>query len=147
MVRTADAAGVTAVLVADEVVDAFNPNAIRASTGAVFALPAVAADREGIVEFLRARGVALFAAALGGDRAHTDADLTGPAAIVIGPEDAGLDQAWLAAARASQPRGGLLKIPMRGRSVDSLNAAAAAAILLFEAVRQRSIQPPRYQPR
>lgn len=141
MVRTADAAGAAGVLVAGGVVDAFNPNAIRASTGAVFTLPVVGAGDEETLAFLRSRGAGLFAAALPalGERltAHTEADFRGPTAIVIGPEDTGLSDFWLDAARAARPRGGIVTIPMQGRSADSLNASNAAAVLLFEAVRQR----------
>lgn len=166
MVRTADAAGVTGVIVADGVVDAFNPNAIRASTAAVFVVPVVAATRERVAEFLRSRGVRAFAAVApevtghgaagtpprgnqpgGGqpirgtpsnDKAvvtYSRADFTKPSAIVIGPEDTGLDPAWLKLIDDSG--GARITIPMRGRATDSLNASNAAAILLFEALRQR----------
>ena len=147
MVRTADAAGVTGVIVADGIVDAFNPNAIRASTAAVFVVPVVAATRERVAEFLRMRHVRAFAAvappaegsmaaASGGVViAYSRADFTGPSAIVIGPEDTGLDPAWL---KLTEDTGGArITIPMHGRAADSLNASNAAAILLFEALRQR----------
>ncbi|MCE9590009.1 MAG: RNA methyltransferase [Planctomycetes bacterium] len=131
MLRTADAAGVTAVLVADAVVDAFNPNAIRASTGAVFTLPVLGATGEEARHMLRGRGVRLLAATPDGATPHTRTDMTGAVALVIGPEDTGLDEAWLKEAA------GRVSIPMLGRSTDSLNASVAAAVLLFEARRQR----------
>lgn len=131
MVRTADAAGCVGVLVADGVVDAFNPNAIRASTGAVFTLPVLGGGGDEVRQMLQKRGVKLAAAAPGGVTGHTKANLKGPLALVIGAEDKGLDQAWLAAAEAR------VAIPMRGKTADSLNASVAAAILLFEARRQR----------
>ena len=138
MARSASAAGVSAVLVADGEVDPLNPNAIRASTGAVFSLPIVAAPSADIIAFLRARNVRLFAADPEGAQPYTSVDLTGPAALVIGAEDRGLDPIWRSAARES---GSLITIPMRPGIVDSLNASNAAAILLFEAVRQRQQAP------
>ena len=127
MARTADAAGADALLVGDAQADPWNPNAIRASTGAVFTLPIVETAREE----LEALPVQKVAAALGAMSAYADADLTKPTAILIGAEDAGLPGAWRAVADVE------VEIPMRGTTADSLNASAAAAILLFEAVRQR----------
>lgn len=131
MVRTADAAGCVGVLVADGVVDAFNPNAIRASTGAVFTLPVLGGGGDEVRQMLKGRGVRLAAATPTGAELHMKANLKGPLALVIGAEDKGLDEAWLGAAEAR------VAIPMRGRTADSLNASVAAAILLFEARRQR----------
>lgn len=135
MARTAAAAGVAAMLVADGVVDAFNPNAIRASTGAVFSLPIIGGDSVTLIAWLRERGAAIVAASLGGrDLYHDAPDMRGPTALAIGAEDTGLPAIWLQSSRDH------VCIPMaRATSpvVDSLNAAAAAAVLLFEAVRQR----------
>jgi TrmH family RNA methyltransferase len=128
MARTADAAGADALLVADAPVDPWNPNAIRASTGAVFTLPIVETTRDELAELT----VQKVAAVLGARTAHTHADLTRPTAILIGAEDAGLPDDWRALADVQ------VEIPMRGATADSLNASAAAAVLLFEAVRQRS---------
>lgn len=137
MVRSAEAAGCSAVIAAGAPVDAFNPNAIRASTCAVFSTPTIVVTEAEAIVWLRQQGVRVFAATLGeGSVAHTDADLaTGPLAIAIGPEDAGLDGRWLAAADATG--GARVRIPMRGTVVDSLNASSAAAVLLFESLRQR----------
>jgi RNA methyltransferase, TrmH family len=142
MARTADAAGAAGLLVADAVVDPFNPNAIRASTGAVFTLPIVAADSDRLVRWLRDRPTPLrpIAADPSAPTAHSDTDLTGPLAIIIGAEDTGLPGAWLDLARR---HGAVVSIPMSGRSADSLNASVAAGVLLFEAVRQRSRQSDR----
>ena len=135
MVRTASAAGCDAVLCAGGRVDAFNPNAIRSSTAAVFGMPIVSADEELILGFLERHGIRLAVATPVGGTSHTQADLRGPLAIVIGREETGLDERWLAAA---QKRGGVrVMIPMQGGLVDSLNASASAAVLLFEARRQR----------
>lgn len=139
MVRTADAAGCDAVLATGAAgerrghVDAFNPNAIRTSTCAVFSLPTVAVPAEAAIHWLTDRGVRAFAATPHGATDHAHADWRGPAAVVIGAEDVGLDKAWLGA--ADRTGGQRVSIPMRGRLVDSLNASAAAAVLLFEARR------------
>jgi TrmH family RNA methyltransferase len=129
MARSADAAGADALLVAGAEADPWNPNAIRASTGATFTLPVV----EATLADVRALGVPLAAAVVDAADAipYTEADLTGPTAIVVGAEDAGLPPAWRNAADVR------VAIPLRARTADSLNAATAAAILLFEAVRQR----------
>ena len=135
MVRSASAAGAAAVLVGDAVVDPFHPNAIHASTGAVFTLPVVSAPSAEIRAFLKQHGIALLAATPAGDTDYSRADMAGAVALVIGTEDVGLDAAWLDAAKA--PSGAKIVIPMPGQAVDSLNASTAAAVLLFEAVRQR----------
>jgi TrmH family RNA methyltransferase len=128
MARTADAAGADALLVAGAHVDPWNPNAVRASTGAVFTLPIVEATREEIAALPHTK----VAAVLGASRSHTDADYSEPVAFLIGAEDDGLSGEWRAVADSE------VEIPMRGASADSLNASAAAAVLLFEAVRQRA---------
>jgi TrmH family RNA methyltransferase len=127
MARTADAAGADALLVADARSDPWNPNAIRASTGAVFTLPILDVTREDV----RQLGTQKIAAVLGAPTSHSDADLAPPTAFLVGAEDEGLPQAWRDAADFE------VAIPMHARTVDSLNAAASAAVLLFEAVRQR----------
>jgi TrmH family RNA methyltransferase len=128
MARTADAAGADALLVADANVDPWNPNAIRASTGAVFTLPIVHATRDEIAALPHRK----IAAVLGAGRAHTDADYSAPTVFLVGAEDEGLSPDWRAVADTE------VEIPMRGAAADSLNASAAAAVLLFEAVRQRA---------
>ena len=127
--RSAEAAGADALLVAEAHADPFNPNAIRSSTGAVFTLPIVESSLEEVLGL----GVSLLAAVPGGGAAHSDTDLVRPVAIAVGAEDRGLPERWRQAAAAE------LSIPIRsGASAESLNAAVAAAILLFEAVRQRA---------
>lgn len=127
MARTADAAGADALVVADAEADAWNPNAIRASTGAVFSLPIVELSRADV----QALDVARVAAVLGARDSYATVDYTRPTAFIVGPEDEGLDDAWRAVADAQ------VAIPMNAATADSLNASAAAAVLLFEAVRQR----------
>jgi RNA methyltransferase, TrmH family len=127
MARSADAAGADALLVADAEADPWNPNAIRASTGAVFTLPILTTSLDDVSSL----DAQLVAAVVDAETEYTDVDLTRATAFVVGAEDEGLDGRWRAAA------GVTVSIPMRGRTTDSLNAANAAAILLFEAVRQR----------
>ncbi len=125
--RAADAAGADALVVGDAEADPWNPNAIRASTGAVFTLPIV----EATVDEIAALPLQRVAAVVDAHAKHTDAELTAPTALLVGAEDSGLDDRWRGVADLE------VSIPMRGRTVDSLNAANAAAVLLFEAVRQR----------
>ena len=127
MARTADAAGADALLVGDANADPWNPNAIRASTGAVFTLPIA----DVTLEDVRALTLQKIAAVVGAQRRYTDADLTKPTAFILGSEDEGLNDAWrdLADERVA--------IPMAASTADSLNAATTAGVLLFEAVRQR----------
>jgi TrmH family RNA methyltransferase len=127
MARTADAAGADALLVADAVSDPWNPNAIRASTGAVFTLPIL----ETTLADVRALPLQKIAAVVGAPTRHSEADLTPPTALLIGAEDDGLDAAWRDAADLQ------VTLPMRARTVDSLNASTAAAVLLYETLRQR----------
>ncbi|HPF79872.1 TrmH family RNA methyltransferase [Nostocoides australiense] len=130
MLRTADAAGVAAVIAADPGTDWGNPNVIRSSKGAVFAVPVASATTAETLAWLGERGYALVATTPDTDLRHTDSDLTGAVAIAVGTEKYGLDEEMFDAATVK------VRIPMAGR-IDSLNAATAAAIVLFEAVRQR----------
>ena len=130
MLRTADAAGVAAVIAADPVTDWGNPNVIRSSKGTVFSVPVASADTEATLAWLDARDLVVVATTPDTDLTHVEADLTGGVAIVVGAEKWGLDERMLHAA------GIRVRIPMAGRA-DSLNAATSAAIVLYEAVRQR----------
>ena len=131
MLRTADAAGAHAVLVCDPHTDVFNPNAIRASLGAIFTVPVVALPSEEAVAFLRSRQIKVMATWLEAAKPLYEADLRQPLALVLGTEATGISPYWVEHADER------LIIPMHGQ-VDSLNVAASAAIVLFEAVRQRS---------
>ena len=131
MARTADAAGADALLVGDANADPWNPNAIRASTGAVFTLPILETTREEVASL----AVRKVAAVLDAHTGHSRLDYTRPTAFIVGAEDTGLDADWRALADE------FVAIPMKGTAADSLNASAAAAVLLFEAVRQRSATP------
>lgn len=130
MLRTADAAGVHAVIVCDRATDLNNPNVVRASIGTLFTVPVAEASTEDTLAWLARKGVRVLAGTPHAEGLHTDADLTGPVAIVVGAEQYGLSEAWMRAATLR------VRIPMFGQA-DSLNVAAAATILLYEAVRQR----------
>ncbi|MCE0486806.1 TrmH family RNA methyltransferase [Ornithinimicrobium sediminis] len=132
MLRTADAAGVDGVLAADPVTDWGNPNLVRASKGTVFSVP-VAADPTAVtLEWLAAHRIPLVAATPDTETEHTDISYAGPVAIAVGAEKDGLTGGVLAAATHR------VRIPMVGRA-NSLNVATSAAIVLYEAVRQRRL--------
>jgi len=130
MLRTADAAGVDAVIAVDPVTDWGNPNVVRGSKGTVFSVPVASATLDATLGWLRAHGIRLLATTPDTETLHTDADLTGAVAIAVGTEKFGLTDEAL---RAADVR---VRIPMHG-NVNSLNASAAAAIVVYEAVRQR----------
>lgn len=131
MLRTADATGVDAVLVCDPHTDVFNPNAIRASLGAIFTVPVVACSSEEAVAFLRSKQIKTMATWLEAAGSLYATDLRQPLAFVLGAEAIGISEFWVEQADER------IIIPMVGQ-VDSLNVSASAAVVLFEAVRQRS---------
>ena len=130
VLRSADGAGVDALVAADPRTDLFNPNTIRASLGTAFTVPLASASTADTLSFLRAGGMRIVAARVDADTVYTDADLGGPLAIVLGAEADGLSAAW------SRPDVSPVRLPMLGVG-DSLNVSVAAAILLYEARRQR----------
>lgn len=131
VLRSADAAGADAVIVCDPLTDLYNPNLIRASLGALFTVPTVATDSETAIRWLRKNGIRIFTAQLQDSERYYDADFRGPTALVMGTESTGLTDRWRQAADRH------IRIPMCGQ-LDSLNVSVSAAILLFEALRQRS---------
>jgi TrmH family RNA methyltransferase len=131
LLRSADAAGVTGVIVCDPTTDLSNPNVVRSSRGTLFTVPLAEATTPETLAWLRSRHISVVATSPQASLAYTDADLRGPVAIVVGAEDSGLSTAWLDQADLS------LRIPMLGK-VNSLNVATAATLLLYEALRQRS---------
>lgn len=131
ILRSADAAGVEAVIVCDPATDIYNPNVVRSSRGALFTVPVVQAASQAVIDWLHERGILIVATTPNTERLYTDADLRGAVAIAAGTEDEGLTQAWLGQADIA------VRIPMRGR-VNSLNVATATTLLMYEAVRQRS---------
>lgn len=134
MMRTAAAAGADALITVGTTVDPFNPNSVRSSTGALFTLPLAISSWEETGPWLEARDVGVLGASPAGRVPLWETDMTGPSAVVIGAEDAGLSE------QAASIAGDLVVIPQTGAGVDSLNASVAAAVFLFEAVRQRSGQ-------
>ena len=130
VLRSADAAGADAVLIGDPLTDLYNPNLIRASIGAVFTVPVVAAPSADIIAFLKERNIQILTAQLQDSSLYYDVDMKRGTALVMGTESTGLTPQWRQAASAH------IRIPMLGR-LDSLNVSVSAAILLFEAVRQR----------
>ena len=131
VLRSADAAGADAVLVCDPLTDLYNPNLIRASIGAVFTVPVACCSSEEAIKWLKSNNISIFTAQLQDSSWYYDTDMRGGTAIVIGTEATGLTAVWREAADAH------IRIPMLGE-LDSLNASVSAAILLFEAVRQRN---------
>lgn len=135
ILRSADAAGVDAVIVCDPLTDLYNPNLIRSSIGGIFSVPCVACTSEECIAFLKQRGIQILTAQLQDSHLYYDTDMRRPTAIVMGTEATGLTDQWREAADAH------IRIPMLGQ-LDSLNVSVSAAILLFEAVRQRqSVKP------
>ncbi|RIK46031.1 MAG: RNA methyltransferase, partial [Chloroflexi bacterium] len=131
ILRTADAAGVDAVLVCDPRVDVWSPNVIRASRGAVFAVPAVEAESLEALEWLQSRRMRVLAATPSAEEEYHNVHMQEPLAIAIGTEDRGLTKLWMENADVR------VKIPMFGR-VNSLNVSIAAALLTYECLRQRN---------
>ena len=132
ILRSADAAGVHAVIVCDRCTDINNPNVVRASIGTLFALPVVESTTENALAWLRARGIRILAATPSAERDYTDADMKRGVALVVGTEKFGLSSRWMGEADEK------VRIPMLGQ-IDSLNVAAATTLLLYEAVRQRKL--------
>jgi TrmH family RNA methyltransferase len=131
VLRSGDAAGLSALIVADGRTDLFNPNAIRASLGTIFSLPVATATAQETLDWLRRQGLAIFAARVEGSVPYTEANYNRPAAVVLGSEAAGLTDVWTADDVTP------LHLPMLG-AADSLNVSAAAAVLFYEALRQRT---------
>jgi TrmH family RNA methyltransferase len=130
ILRSADGAGVNAIVVADTATDLFNPNIIRASIGTVFAVPVAVSSSGDVLTWLQQRQIGIIAARVDGSVDYAAADYSGAVAIALGSEARGLSDAWGELARAS------VKLPMLGVA-DSLNVSATAAVLFYEARRQR----------
>ena len=130
VLRSADAAQADAVVVCDPLTDLYNPNIIRSSIGAIFTVPCVACTSEECITFLKTKNIQILTAQLQDSLPYYDTDMRCGTAIVMGTESTGLTQQWREAADRH------IRIPMNGM-LDSLNVSVSAAILLFEAVRQR----------
>lgn len=132
VLRSADAAKADAVIICDPLTDLYNPNLIRSSIGAVFTVPVIACNSEECIAFFKKKNISILTAQLQDSKLYYDTDMTCGTAIVMGTEATGLTNIWREAADAH------IRIPMLGR-LDSLNVSVSAAILLFEAVRQRNL--------
>jgi len=130
VLRSADGAGADALIVADARTDPFNPNVIRASAGTVFAVALAVAPAAAVIAWLRAREIRIVATRVDAPAAYADADLRGPLAIALGSETDGLSEQWAGAGIES------VSLPMLGIA-DSLNVSVTAAVLMYEARRQR----------
>lgn len=132
ILRSADAVGADAVVAADPVTDLFNPNALRASLGTIFTVPVASGDGPSVRAWLASNGLRVLAARVDGDDVYDGVDLRGPLALVLGSEAAGLTDGWRG------PGIDAVRLPMLGVA-DSLNVSVAAAVLLYEARRQRGL--------
>ena len=130
IIRSAYAAGVDAIIINNEQTDIYNPNVIRASEGLIFRLPVVIASRENTINFLKKENIKVFAAALIGAKNYVEANFKEGSAILLGTESTGLSKEWLKKADE------IIKIPMKA-GIDSLNVSVSAAVLIFEAWKQR----------
>jgi TrmH family RNA methyltransferase len=131
VLRSADAAGVSALVLAAPRTDLFNPNAIRASLGTIFSLPVAAAPADDVLAWLRQQRLQIVAARVEGSAVYTEIDYRPPTALVLGSEALGLSSLWA----GDEVRA--VRLPMLG-AADSLNVSAAAAVLFYEALRQRA---------
>ncbi|MBO4896653.1 MAG: RNA methyltransferase [Prevotella sp.] len=131
ILRSAEAAGIDALIVCDPLTDMYNPNVIRASIGGVFCVPTAVCSSQECIAFLKEHGIKILTAQLQDSYEYYDYDMTQGTAIVMGTESTGLTNQWREAADAH------IRIPMLGR-LDSLNVSVSAAILMYEAVRQRN---------
>jgi TrmH family RNA methyltransferase len=134
ILRTADAARVDALLVCNSRVDVWNPNVVRASRGAVFSVPVAESDNESALKWLNAHHIHVLAATPSAEELYFNLNLSEPVAIAVGTEGEGLTEFWMNGADLK------VKIPMMGK-VNSLNVSVSTALILYEAVRQRSHQP------
>jgi len=133
LLRTADAANLDAVIIADPKGDLYNPNIIRSSVGCIFTNVIATGSSEKIIAFLRNKKISLFTASLEASKNYSEIDFTGPSAIIMGTESTGLTRPWLKNTDQN------IIIPMSGQ-IDSLNVSVSAAILIFEAKRQRAFK-------
>ena len=133
MIRSADAANIDAIILADPKTDQYNPNVIRSSVGGVFTKNIVISSSDEVIKFFKKNNIRMYAATLQNSNKYTDEDYTEASAIIVGTEANGLTQIW----RDHSSKN--INIPMQGE-IDSMNVSVAAAIILFEAKRQRNFK-------
>ena len=134
ILRTADAAGIDAVIICDPQTDFYNPNVIRSSLGCVFTKAIASATSDEAIDWLTKNKINIYGTYLKASRPYYEIDFTKPSAVVLGTEATGLSDAWAKNANAN------IIIPMHGK-IDSMNVSNAAAVVVFEAVRQRRSRP------
>lgn len=132
ILRSADAAGAHGVIIADRCTDIYNPNVVRASVGTLFTLPVIETTSKEALDWLQERDIRIVAGSPSATKNYTEVDLQLPTAIIVGAEQIGLSDYW------AKNCTDFVKIPMQGVA-DSLNVAMATTILLFEVLRQRSV--------
>ena len=132
--RTADAAGIDAVIICDPQTDFYNPNVIRSSLGCVFTKPMASATSEETIAWLKKNKISIYCTYLKASQPYHQIDFTPSSAIVMGAEATGLSAAWVNSADAN------IIIPMMGK-IDSMNVSTSAAVVIFEARRQRGFRP------
>lgn len=130
VLRTADAAGIDAVIICDPRVDFYNPNVIRSSVGCVFSNQIASAPSEETMDWLRSKDIAIFCTSLKASKPYHEVDYTQPCAVIMGTESFGLSPRWINNSTEN------IIIPMQGK-IDSINVSTAAAVVIFEASRQR----------
>ncbi|MDT0688367.1 RNA methyltransferase [Salegentibacter sp. F188] len=133
LLRTADAAKVDAVIIANPKTDLYNPNIIRSSVGCVFTNQIATGSTSEIIAFLKRQNIKIYSAALQSSKVYAEIDFTNASAIVVGTEATGLSSEWLENSDQN------IIIPMSGK-IDSMNVSVAAGILIFEAKRQRGVR-------
>jgi TrmH family RNA methyltransferase len=133
LLRTADAAGANGLIICDPRTDIYNPNIIRASTGGIFTVPVAVAESGTVIQWAKSKRIRIFCTALSASSRYDKVDYTKPSAIVMGTEATGLSEKWLSVSDQN------IIIPMQG-ALDSLNVSVSAAIVIFEACRQRDFQ-------
>ena len=133
VLRTADAAHLDAVIICDPLTDVYNPNAVRSSIGCIFTVPVAVGSVKETHEWLCSKRITSYATSLSADQFYHQCDFTGPTAFVMGTEATGLSDEWLNVADRT------IKIPMGG-TIDSMNVSVSAAIVVFEARRQRNFR-------
>jgi RNA methyltransferase, TrmH family len=130
ILRTADAAGVDGVIICDPHTDFYNANVIRSSVGCVFTKQIAAATSEQSIQWLKQKGISIYCTYLQASKSYHLTDFTKPCAIIMGTESTGLSDVWVKSSDAN------IIIPMQGK-IDSMNVSTAAAVVVFEAKRQR----------
>lgn len=133
LLRTADAANVDAVIIANPKTDLYNPNIIRSSVGCLFTNNIATGSTSEIISYLKENNIAIYCAALQASVVYHTQDFTKASAIVVGTEATGLSNDWLEQSHQN------IIIPMQGE-IDSMNVSVAAGILIFEAKRQRNFK-------